>query len=25
VEQAEIFARVFQWEGNRERNPRAAT
>ena len=25
VEQAEIFAMVFQWEGNGERNPRAAT
>jgi hypothetical protein len=25
VEQAEIFARVFQWEGNRERYPRAET
>ena len=25
IEQAEIFARVFQWEGNRERNPRAET
>jgi hypothetical protein len=25
VEQAEIFARVFQWEGNRERSPRSET
>ena len=25
VEQAGIFARVFQWEGTRERNPRAET
>ena len=25
IEQAEVFARVFQWEGNRERNPRAQT
>jgi hypothetical protein len=25
VEQAEIFAKVFQWEGNRERDPRAET
>jgi hypothetical protein len=25
IEQAEIFARVFQWEGNRGRSPRAQT